>query len=402
MKPRCLTIVVLFLLLAGCKSNFLPKPKEINDLQLVQVIGVDLDEDDPGQIRVTIASKNLEVATGHEGGDSGSGSVKSGKKALIQTASGTTIFDAVRNIQTHSNKTLFWSHTDYYLVGEEAAKKDLIAFLDFFTRDHELRIEAKVLIVKGSTAKELIEQVNLSDFFIVDVLENLERSIDLLSISEEMKISQLMRFVDIHHSSARAPSIELVHHSAESRESRSEIDLSGYAIIKDLKLVGFIDRSIARGVNLITNNVESSIVNVTDLTGGKVSLEIIQSKTKVIPYFSKETLKEITIKVKVKSSLGEVQSNHKINRKQEIEFMEAQQSEILKQEMEKALRTVLAYGADCLNICDRIRLSRPLKWKKIEDNWLEIMRNVQYNIIVESKIERTYQINASSGNEVNE
>ena len=285
MKLKGFIIFVLLFTLAGCKSNFFPKPREISDLQLVQVIGVDLNEKEPGQIQLSIASKNLDVS--HDGGSSGGdgGAKSNAKKALVQTATGVTVFDAVRNMQTHGNKTLFWSHTEYYLIGEEAAKDNLIHYLDFFTRDHELRIEAKVLIVKGSTAKELIEQVNLSDFFIVDILESLDRGIELLSISEEMKISELIRFVDIHHSSARIPCIELVHRSSESGISEPDIEPFGYAIIKDLKLAGYIDKSISRGVNLITNQMKSSIVNVSDLSGGKVSLEIIQCKTEVIPYF---------------------------------------------------------------------------------------------------------------------
>lgn len=402
MKLKGFIIFVLLFTLAGCKSNFFPKPREISDLQLVQVIGVDLNEEEPGQIQLSIASKNLDVS--HDGGSSGGdgGAKSNAKKALVQTATGETVFDAVRNMQTHGNKTLFWSHTEYYLIGEEAAKDNLIHYLDFFTRDHELRIEAKVLIVKGSTAKELIEQVNLSDFFIVDILESLDRGIELLSISEEMKISELIRFVDIHHSSARIPCIELVHRSSESGISEPDIEPFGYAIIKDLKLAGYIDKSISRGVNLITNQMKSSIVNVSDLSGGKVSLEIIQCKTEVIPYFSGDTLKEIQIKTRVKNALGEVQATRSVVNDKEIRFMEAQQSEILKKEMEGVLKTTLSYGSDCLNLCDRIRMKRPLKWKKIEENWMEIMEKVKYNIVVESQIERSFQLNDPSGYEVNE
>lgn len=402
MKLKSFTILILLFSLSGCNSDFLPKPREISDLQLVQVIGVDLNEEVPGQIKLSIASKNMEVSTWQDSSGSEGGANGNVKKALVQTATGVTVFEAVRNMQTHGNKTLFWSHTQYYLIGEEAAKDNLIRYLDFFTRDHELRIEAKVLIVKGSTAKELIEQVNLSDFFIVDILESLERNVELLSISEEMKISELIRFVDIHHSSARVPCIELVHRSSESGISEPDIEPCGYAIIKDLKLAGYIDKSISRGINLITNQIKSSIVNVADLSGGKVSLEIIQSKTEVIPYFSGDTLKEIQIRTRVKNALGEVQSIRSVVNEKEIRFMETQQSEILKMEMEKALKATLSYSSDCLNICDRIRMKRPLKWKKIEDDWMEIMENVKYSIVVESEIERSYQLNDPSGYEVNE
>ncbi|MGI6778139.1 MAG: Ger(x)C family spore germination C-terminal domain-containing protein [Acetivibrionales bacterium] len=77
--------------------------------------------------------------------------------------------------------------------------------------------------------------------------------------------------------------------------------------------------------------------------------------------------------------------------------MESQQSEILKNEMENVLEKVVNFESDCLEICDRIRLKRPLKWHKIEDQWMQILPNIKFNIQVESNIRRTYEIREPSG-----
>jgi spore germination protein KC len=176
-----------------------------------------------------------------------------------------------------------------------------------------------------------------------------------------------------------------------------DVESNGYAIFKDLKLAGFIGREISRGVNLITNNVGSSIVIVKDLSGQDVSLEIIGNNTEVIPYFIDDNLAEVTIKSKVKSNLGEIQSQMEVIRENSIHHMEQQQSTILKKEMEDVLEKVLEFESDCLDICDKIRLRSPVKWKRIEKQWMQILPEIKFNVQVDSVIERSYELREPSG-----
>ncbi len=399
MRKILLSILLLSLIsnLTACDAaKFLPLRQEIDDLQLVQAIGIDKSES--GSPMISIASQNLRGGGGQESPESGGeGNAGNSEKAIILTAEGKTVFDAVQNLQTHSDRTVFWGHSAFYLISEDAAKENIAKYIDFFTRDHELRINANVYIVKGMTAQELMEQINTTDYFILDKLDALSKNIKLLSISEEMKVSELMRFIDIHHGSARVPCLQLVHRQGTGNKQIPDIDSCGYAVISDLKLAGFINKDISRGVNLITNNVGSSIVTVKDLSDQDASLEIIQSKTEVIPYFVGDELKKITIETRVKSNLGEVQSQMKITEADSINYLEKQQSEILRKEIEAVIDQALKFKSDCLDICDKIRLKRPVKWHKIEKDWMEIVQKVEFDVQVKSVIERTYEIRDPSG-----
>jgi spore germination protein KC len=391
-------IMILFTNLTGCKKRILPQRREIDDLQLVQVIGIDKSPDDADDCIVTIASKNLEAGGGQGSSGSMGGNAGSNKaKALVLTSKGKTMFDAARKIQTHSNKTIFWGHSEYYLIGEDVARENIAKYIDFFTRDHELRIESKIYIVKGSTAKDLIEQFNQTDFYILDKLDSLGQSFMFLSNSKEMKIHELMQFLDIHHASARVPCIYLIDRDSGNGKQVKDIESYGYAIFSNLKLVGFIGTDISRGINIITNTVGSSIVAVKGLEDQDVSLEIIDSNTEVIPFFNGNDLESITLKTKVTSNIGELQSQVDFTHESTISHLEFQQSEILKNEMKRALEKVMEYQSDCLEICDGIRLKRPLKWHKIEDKWMEILPNLKFDIQVESKIQRTYEMRESTG-----
>jgi len=397
-KTVCIFTLILLLNLSGCKKNILPKRYEINELMLVQVVGIDKFPESPNDCMLTVASKDLDAGGGQGNlGSTGKNTGSTGEKALILTSEGKTMFDAARNLQTHSNKTIFWGHTDYYLIGEEAARDNIAKYIDFFTRDHELRIDSKVYIVKGSTAKELIEQFNQLDFFIFDKLESLGQNIRLLGTSYEIEVHELMRFLDIHHASARIPCIYLAKRSDDDGKQIMDIESGGYAIFSDLKLAGYIGPDISRGINAITNTLDSSVVVVKDLAGKDVSLEIIDCKTKVIPFFEGNTLKSVTINTKVNSNLAELQSQTDFTDEQSLRFMESQQSAIIKKEIESVIEKVIEYESDCLEICDRIRLSRPYKWLQIEKKWMEIFTFIEFIVQVDSKIQRTYELKEPSG-----
>ncbi|HHY81829.1 MAG TPA: Ger(x)C family spore germination protein [Clostridiales bacterium] len=398
-RHTILFILVTVLITSGCSSTSLPQRTEIDDLLLVEVIGIDKSTEMPEDVTITIASRKLDQSGGGQSQEDGSGggvNIIPNNKALITMANGKTLFDAARNIQNNTDKTLFWSHTKYILIGEEAARDNIVKYIDFITRDHEFQLNIMVYIVKGMTAKDLLLKFNQSEFYIADKLNSVGRNSKLMGMMEEINTAELMRFFDIHFGSARIPCIQLVDREIGYETTAPDIEGFGYAIVSDLKLASYIGRDIARGVNLITNKLESSVVTVKDVYGGDVSLEIILSNTEVIPHFAGDKLEEITLKTRVLSNLGEIQSQAPSRFEENYKYMEAQQSAILENEMKKVLEVIRESESDCLGICDRIRLKEPVKWHKIEDNWMEIFLNMKINVEVESKLRRSYELDEPS------
>ena len=395
-------ILIVMLCTSGCRSTALPQRREINDLLLIEVMGVDKSTEERDNQIITIASRRLDQSetgqTQQDGSDGSGGERKTGPggKALIATAEGKTLFDAARNIQNNTDKSLFWAHTKYLLIGEEAARDNIAKYTDFITREHELQLNILVFVVKGMTAKELIMQFNQSEFYIADKLDNLIRSSKLLGTSGELNIAELMRFFDIHFGSARIPCIQLIYQDSDKGQKIPDIASNGYAIVADLKLVSYIERDISRGVNLISNNLESSIVTVKDLNGKSASLEIIMSNTEAVPHFKGDVLEEVTLKAEVISNLGEVQSQVSSMYDENIKYMESQQSAILKNEMRRVIEIAKESESDCLGICDMIRLKSPVKWHRIEDQWKEIMQYLKISVEVESKVRRSYELDEPS------
>jgi hypothetical protein len=44
-----------------------------------------------------------------------------------------------------------------------------------------------------------------------------------------------------------------------------------------------------------------------------------------------------------------------------------------------------------------IRLKNPVKWHKIEDQWINIMQYLKTHVVVESHIKKSYELDEPSG-----
>src|SRR5690606_20830626 len=155
--------------------------------------GIDESKEIPGNVVITIASKRLNEDAQSDSKSGPGGNQPKSEKALILSAEGESVFQAVRKLQLHSDRSIFWGHSSYYLISGSAMKDNVFKYIDFFTRDHELRIESNIYVVKDVEALEMIKKISESDYYIVDKLDSLGRNIKVLSTSEEMKISDLMR-----------------------------------------------------------------------------------------------------------------------------------------------------------------------------------------------------------------
>ena len=57
----------------------------------------------------------------------------------VFTGEGSTLSEAHIKMTTYSNKDVRLAHTEFILIGEKAAKKNIFKYLDFLSRDYETR-----------------------------------------------------------------------------------------------------------------------------------------------------------------------------------------------------------------------------------------------------------------------
>lgn len=398
MKRIIAATVIMLIVMTGCEQkNFLPQRLEIGELNLVRVIAVDKGKED-GNILVTVTSKKEGEAGGTGGGEGGQ---TSGEQVIVLSEEGPTVESAIRQFQTYINKRVFWGHSSFYLIGEEAAREDIVKYVDFFVRDHALRLDSTVHITKGK-AGDFLEKSNAPGFFIGDFLKSLIKDISLVSYSDSMDISELISDLDENTTFGIAvPVISLVEGTVREKGMENALNKAvkqeGYAIIKDYKLVEFLDPPDSRGYNTIANKLVSGFINARDQSGMNLGLEILKSETKIRPIVEKGQLTGVKIKCHLETNIDEVQAKIDVFLPDSIVFLEQQQGEVIKGEMEKCIQIAQQTNADFLGIGEAVHLKHPVIWDKIKDQWNEIFPELDITVEVESHINRTYDIREPTG-----
>jgi spore germination protein KC len=72
--------------------------------------------------------------------------------------------------------------------------------------------------------------------------------------------------------------------------------------------------------------------------------------------------------------------------------LEKQQNEIITSQVKSALRYAQENQVDIFGIGDAVYHKHPIKWTAIKDSWIDVFSKLDFIILVESKINRTYEL----------
>ena len=407
--------ILLYLNTTNMK-NPISIPGNIEQNFFVLAVGIDKGIEDDKEIRLTVLAEDFS-------GNTGKGSSNQAKIADVVTVEASTVFEAIRKISAINNKSVFFGHIKYLLVSEDIAKEKMLDVIDYFTRDNEVRINTTIANVKGISAESFLRSGEKTEKFIPDLLDGEFHDINKLSISEEKDVLNFMVESNNLFSGAYIPSLEIItkekdeigsssqqastsqdksssqQASTSQGESSSQqetkksyyVELNGFAIFDEGKLIGHLSGFTARGLNWVNAKIESGIIIVKDSTEQKISMEIINSASKVKINLNGD-IPEATINIQFSTSIGEVMSRNDIFNESEFEKINEEQKNIVKKEAESAIEYAQKNGVDILNINDEIYHQYPLKWENMKDKWKETFKTMKITVKVESRINRTFHI----------
>jgi len=379
-----LAIISLLITATGCKVSFFGRA-EMDDIEFIRAVGVDKSTRKEGNVRLTIATQSVQP--------SGGGSQQ--KKSEIFFAEGNTIFEAIRNFRKYMYRQPFWGHLEYIVIGEEAAKDGLMEYIDYFNRDPEIRLNLKVFVAKGLRAEEVIKKGNSEDRFIFDRLDGIVENHWGHSMFNIVSLIEVMYILDSGYLSLYIPCIEMAKFSQNKQSDNEAMDIvmGGFAIFNGDKLAAYIDDKMGRGLNWLRNQIKSGVITVKSPKGHSISLEIIDSNSKLKPKIVNDEL-SITVKVSMTSNISGMESSESIFDGETVEYLEKQQEQVIKNEIEELIRFAQENKMDFFSTGSAVFHKYPIKWEdEYEKDWKNIFSEIEFNVIVESKINRTYDIN---------
>lgn len=265
----------LALLLSGCWDL-----REMNHLALVMAVGIDKAET-PGRIQVTIQVARPSAESKGQGPAKGGG-----KSVYIATADGDTIFAAIRNLAQFTSRRIMWAHNNIVVIGESLAREDITPVMDFFTRNQELRMRTWVAVARGSQARDIVTTSTGMEDIPGISLSALLRYAQLPGEAIRSELGDVLHAFLARDDSPIIAALELKPRSlSPSDDPRQEergmqAVLSGSAVFRHTRLVGFTEREIGRGLLWVRRRMENSVLSIP-CPGSKSSMAVEVRRPKI-------------------------------------------------------------------------------------------------------------------------
>jgi spore germination protein KC len=348
--------------------------REIEDLAIVAGAAIDK-EDDKYVLTAEIAN------------------VKGGRDAKpeskIVSGKGDTIFDAIRNTIKISGKPLYWSHTDIFIISKEIAREGVVQAIDLLTRDPEIRMSANLLISNEKTAKALLEPKSTTTVIHSTEINRMLISQKLLS---KAPVTTIYEFVDALADKERSVVLPVIGIGSNLGENATE--LSGTAVFKKDRMVGFLDGEDTKYFLFVINKVRGGLLiqkeKVKD-SQVNVALEIYEDKTKtnIKPVYSNGKL-TVNLDVYVNTAAAEIGGMVNYINEPGRSKLKRDTEESLKHNIERVIKKVQNdYDSDIFQFGRIIKDQMPDVWRAMEKDWEKIYKDLDVNVNTHIKIKNS-------------
>lgn len=371
-------LIICLLLLTGCWDR-----SELSDIGIVAGMAIDKDPDTGDYILTSQylrpAAENMQSPSPEE-------------PDLVVSTTGPTIAEVMRKANQTIDRKSFYAHNNIIIISEELAKDGLIPIIDSFQRRKEVRGHVWFSIAKDIEAKELLQikknsisrvpATSLSGLF-----ENAEH--------DAIATNLLTYFKQVVHAGEDGVVAVLTLNEIEI-EPFEQVELSGGAVFKEDKLVGFLNKSDARGYNWITGegpkNDRGAMSLPSLLEDGKLATILFQQVSSTIKA-KVESGNQLSFAINVEqraSMTGQEATKEMKTRKEITDYLSKLQVEAEK-EIETEIREVIdkaqgEFKSDIFGFGDALNKQHPKVWKKEKDNWSETFAEVAYTVNVKVNI----------------
>ncbi|MGJ9383511.1 Ger(x)C family spore germination protein [Salipaludibacillus sp. CF4.18] len=311
---------------------------------------------------------------------------------LMVSTTGKTISEVMRKANQTIDRRSFFAHNKVIIISEDAAREGLIQIIDTFQRGKEVRGYVWFSIAKDIGAKELLEIkanniARVPANFLNDLFDNTEHNATAIN---------LLTYYKKTLGAGINPVVSVLTREETDIEPFELLKLSGSAVFKEDKLVGFLDESETRGYNWITEEGPPSnrgaIYLPSLLQEDKfVTILLKEINSKIIPKVENGDQISFTIEVDQKASLiGQEATVELKNRKQITQYLNQIQGEGEK-EIEKEIKKAIGkaqqdFQSDIFGFGEALNKEYPKVWNKEKDNWAETFAEVPYTVNVHLNI----------------
>ncbi|WP_027408597.1 Ger(x)C family spore germination protein [Anoxybacteroides tepidamans] len=361
----CFLICSNCLLLSGCWDRV-----ELNDLALVTGLGIDK------KGKNTMLTVQLVVPKQLGGGMAMGGSnTKGGGATIIRTGTGAVMADAIRDLQEKIPRRLFWGHVKAVVFSEKVAKEGIRPYIDFLSRNPQMRLRSNMFICKGS-AKNVLELSPPIEQSSAEVMRELSE----LQFLFRVTVKDALQMLAGSTQTAAIPLVQILPAQKGMSDLQTIAFIQRTAIFKKDRMIGSVNDKMSRGLLWIRNEVEQANITVS-LKGAKgtITAAIIKMHTKLIPEYKNGKWKMI-VKITSEDDVISNATNLSLYNKKHIHLAQKALADETANRIYAALHKVQKMKADVVGFGEAFHRKYPRQWNQVKDRWEDIFPNVEVTI----------------------
>ncbi|HHV79932.1 MAG TPA: Ger(x)C family spore germination protein [Firmicutes bacterium] len=374
-----LMLAVLSSLLGGCWSR-----KEISELAIVLGVGVDLLPNDQIRLSVQIA----QPGAFYGGGGARGGGMQTASWAV--SAEGKTIDEAARYLAMRVPREIYWGHSMILVIGEKMAREGIGLIGDFFNREKEPRETMWLLVAEGE-ARDVLECGSILEKTSAQAAAFLTRMKTGFAV-ELREFAEMLASKGVQPVATRVIVKEQGAVPCAAQEGVAtayrQVEVSGLAIFKEDRLVGWLDDYETRGFLWLKGETFKGIITVPSPGDAykAVSLRLRQAQTKVVPEYDGERIR-FSVKIRTEADMVEQQSFEDLAKPEKIKALESLMAEEIRAMATTALEKVQrGYGVDIFGFGDAFHRKYKEDWRRLKDRWDEEFIRAEVSVTVEAHI----------------
>lgn len=363
-----LIIIVCILILTGCWDQV-----EINERVFIATIGFDTAPEGG----VPQNKYKISYAFPNQAGGYGTDTVVT--NAYMSTLA-SEIYSAERLLATRSNKSFYLGHLRVMVIGEEVARDQMMLreVLDSVERNPIISRRVSIGIVEG-TAAEVLEKEPMMEGNVGQFLADVYRRKDRTQKAPLIDVGEAL--ITLHENgNALMPRII---------PSDKEVKVSGAAVIKDYKMVGWLGSDESNDVTIASGEIKLLVVPIPhmDLI---IPLNITDGSSK-FEYVETAGERKMVINIEMEGDIEMVYIDPKedVLDPKFLSGLQDQANKVIRESMEGTIEKLQKeFNTDVLGFDRYLERHKPKVWEEIKGDWDEVFKNLLVEVNLDIKIRR--------------
>ncbi|TMV48034.1 Ger(x)C family spore germination protein [Paenibacillus mesophilus] len=356
-------IVAMTVICAACWDR-----TEINDIALVMASSIDLDEDGrySGSLQMAIPARQIGNTT------------QKSKRYFVESGAGNGIQQMIMDTQPKLSRRLFVAHRRVLFIGERLAKHGLKDIFDYHGRNPTTRLRTYVLVVKGGEGHDALDIEYPLEFVPTEAVREMELMVgstavtmrDLFAAASGEGIQPVLGVIEL----------KPVKEKGKAGATKT-FDLTGTAVFKDLKLVGYLNGRDTQLMLWVTGKLKDGSLAV-ELPGTEdtVNVKLTEAKRKISPKVENGKV-TFAIRLEGKGTVEEDTSHLDFANPDNLHLVENELEKLIGKRMRKMIADVQkTYDSDIFGFGEVLHKKNNKAWRQLKSNWNETFAEAEFTI----------------------